>query len=120
MWVMWGQICGGTHLSPNVVTAISASFNEYSTVTLFNLFPILCCVINSETRYITQENFFMAQRFSYRTLTRSIPMSLNKGFVYEESGTGTSFHRVERFALFSIVPPMLHKLHSNIADTIRL
>jgi hypothetical protein len=103
---MWWK----TFVSECCVTAISASFNEYSTVTLINLFPMLCCVINSETRYITQENFVMALRFSRRTLTRSNPMSLNKGFVYEESGTGTNFHRVQRFALVSIVPPILHKL----------
>jgi len=40
-------------------------------------------------------------------------MSLNKVFVLEKSGTGTSFYRVLRFAVVNIVPPMLHKLSFN-------
>jgi len=70
-------------------------------------------VINSETHYITQEDIFMAQRFIRRPLTRSNPMSLNKVFVLEKSGTVTCFHRVQRFALVSIVPPMFHRLSFN-------
>jgi hypothetical protein len=104
-WNIFLSECSGT--------AISASFNEHSRVTHINLLPMLCCVINSETRYITQEDLVMAQRFSRRPLTRSNPTSLNKVFVLEKSGTGTSFHRLLRFVLVSIVPPMLHKLSFN-------
>jgi hypothetical protein len=55
----------------------------------------------------------MAQRFSRRLLTGSNPVPLNMVFVLEKSGTGTSFHRVIRLALVSIVLPMLHKLSFN-------
>jgi hypothetical protein len=40
-------------------------------------------------------------------------MSPNEVFVLEKSGTGTSFHRVLRAVLVSIVPPMIHRFSFN-------
>ena len=107
------NMCYSILLSKCCGTAISASCNECSTVTLINLLPMFCCVINSEPHSITQEDFVMARRFSRRPLTRSNPMSHNKVFVLEKSGTETSFRRVLRFAIVSIVPTMLHKISFN-------
>jgi hypothetical protein len=77
---MWWNI----FLSECCVTDIASSFNESSTVTLISLLPMLCCAINSEPRYITQEDLVMTQRFSCRPLTRSNPMSLSKVFVWRK------------------------------------